>query len=159
MRTAGKIVQSSLDYISTPNIHFECFIFTSVTLHINVWYWKIWWASWATLPVFILHFRLWTQSLKFFLLTPTEDKLFNWGNANSVVTFLEFRKKQEHAFLKHSHTDVNCKTDFPAPLKALLNLNADYMLRSEKANEFSCFTNSNQASLGKDAVKFWKFFT
>lgn len=98
MTTTEKIVQSYLDYISTPNVHFECF-FTSVTLHINVWYWKIWWANYAVLPIFILHSHFWTQFLKFYLLTPTEDKYLNWGNANSIVTFVELRKKQEHAFL------------------------------------------------------------
>lgn len=118
MTTTKKIVWSYLDYVSTPNVHAACFIFTSVTLHINVWYRKIWWANYATLPTFTLHTRFWTQFLKLYLLTPTEDKFLNWENANSIVTSVEFRKKEERAFLKHSHTNGNCKTDFLAQLKA-----------------------------------------
>lgn len=118
MTTTKKIVWSYLDYVSTPNVHAACFIFTSVTLHINVWYRKIWWANYASLPTFTLHTRFWTQFLKLYLLTPTEGKFLNWENANSIVTSVEFRKKEECAFLKHSHTNGNCKTDFLAQLKA-----------------------------------------
>lgn len=61
------------------------------------------------------------QFLKFYLLTPTKDKFLNWGNANSIVTSVELWKKKERASLKHSHTNVNCKTDFLAQLKAPSN--------------------------------------
>lgn len=69
------------------------------------------------LPIFILHFYLWTQSLTFYLPNPSENKFPNWENANSIVTFVKLREKQEHAFLKYSHANVNCKTDFLAQLK------------------------------------------
>lgn len=129
MTTTKKIDQCYLDYVSIPNVHFECFIFTSVALHINVWYWKIWWANDVMLPIFILHSHLWTQFLTSYLPNPSENKFLNWENANSIVTFVELRKKQEHAFHKHSHANVNCKTDFLAQLKAPNN--TEYWLYSE----------------------------
>lgn len=54
MTTTEKIVQSCLNYSSTPNVLFECFIFPSVTSHINVWYWKTG-ENYGMLPIFILH--------------------------------------------------------------------------------------------------------
>lgn len=159
MTTNKKMDQCYLDYVSIANVHFECLIFTSVTLHINVWYWKIWWANDAMLPIFILHSHLWAQFLTFYLPNLSENKFPHWENANSTVTFVKLRKKQEHAFPKYFHANVNCKTDFQAQLRLQTTLNTDYMLRLERENGFSCFTNINLASLGKDAVKSWKFFT
>lgn len=95
---------SYLEYISKPNVHSECFIFTSVALHINVWYWKIWWANSTVLPIFILHSHFWRLFLKFYLLTSTEDMFLNWGHAISILNLVELRKKRDCAFLKHSHS-------------------------------------------------------
>ena len=69
MTTTEKIVQSYLDYISTPNVHSECFIFTSVALHINVWYSKIWWANYAMLLIFILHSHFFKSFWNFMFLS------------------------------------------------------------------------------------------